>query len=148
VTRLKSKMTRHRCCHTPSGRSRPVSADSYHPMMMKRCFLKEAKSSGLLQSVNRVDLDASPPVDGGLDPLTKVMIFFINVPSPRAHLWDLGQVNGPGIVLKKLAENLGGGARCGDAKELHLSQQVHHDNGNTKDGPTCSNSVLDKTTLV
>jgi hypothetical protein len=39
----------YRCCHTPSGRSRLVSTCSCQPMIVRRCFRKDAKSSGLVK---------------------------------------------------------------------------------------------------
>jgi hypothetical protein len=48
------------------------------------------------------------------------MMFLIDVSSPCL------QVNGSGIVLKKLAEHLQGSAECLDPNSLHLHEQVCH----------------------
>ena len=115
-----------------------VSTSCYHPMIDWRCIWKEPnrafsqKVCGLLQRVNRKDFYRPFSVVRGFDPLPKVMVFLVGVPSPWAHFENLRQVNAPSIVLKKFTEDLRANAGNLDTKKLHLRHQIHHHNHNPK----------------
>jgi hypothetical protein len=81
----------------------------------------------LLKRVNGQHLNATR-----LDPLTEVMVLLVNVPCPWAHFRNLCQVDGASIVLKQTTENSRRHLCQRDSKRLHLSQQVHHNDGNAQ----------------